>query len=54
VIVVAEGDGRAIVAALDDVQRLIGQKIPAEPRHRDLPVVSDKVTLNVRPTLIQL
>jgi hypothetical protein len=33
IVVVAEKDGAAIVAALDDVQRLIGEKIPAKTRH---------------------
>jgi hypothetical protein len=33
VILAAEEDGLALVAALDHMQGLVGQKIPAEPRH---------------------
>ncbi len=34
IILDGEENGAAIVAALDDVQRLVGKKIAAEPGHR--------------------
>jgi hypothetical protein len=34
IILDGEEDGAAIVAALDDVQRLVGEEIAAEPGHR--------------------
>ena len=37
VIFVRKENGFAVVAALDDVQRLIAQKIASEPRHDFLP-----------------
>jgi hypothetical protein len=45
VVVVAEEDRAAIVAALDHMQRLVGQEVAAEASQRRLPAGIDAATV---------